>query len=181
MLGGALGAVLSGYTSIQQDSFIVLGMMSFFAGAAKVPLASIVMVAEMTGGYCMLVPAMLSSTVSYVISGSISIYSEQVRDRSLSPAHKEMSIPLLKKLLVREAMTTDVVTVSPETTVRDAIKILTSKRIGGLPVVDEKRNLLGIVTFMDLVQVPVEHQSKGKSGYSDEQERCSYTSRGITL
>ncbi|MGC8932261.1 MAG: chloride channel protein [Candidatus Methanodesulfokora sp.] len=165
MLGGALGAILSNYTQINPASFVVLGMTSFFAGAAKVPLASIVMVAEMTGGYSMLVPAMLSSVISYVVSGSSSIYLEQVRNRALSPAHKEeFSVPLLKKILVREAMTTDVITVDPNVTAKEALDVLIRNKIGGLPVVDESRRLLGIVTFTDLAQVPAEHQSKVRVG-----------------
>ncbi len=161
MLGGAVGVLLSSYANINPAIFVVIGMMSFFAGAAKVPLASIIMVAEMTGGYSMLVPAMLSSAISYVVSGSSTIYYEQVRCRPLSPAHKEeFSVPLLKKMLVREAMTENVVTVGPKTTVREALDMLTRHNIGGLPVVDVHGNLIGMVTFTDLVQVPAEHQRK---------------------
>lgn len=161
MLGGAVGMVLSRYMNVHPAAFVVIGMMSFFAGAAKVPLTSIIMVAEMTGGYNMLVPAMLSSAISYVVSGSNTIYYEQVRCRPLSPAHKEeFSVPLLKKMLVREAMTKNVVTIGPKTTVRKALDILTKNNIGGLPVVDEHGNLIGIVTFTDLIQVPAEHQYK---------------------
>lgn len=113
----------------------------------------------------MLVPAMLSSAISYVVSGSSSIYLEQIGSRALSPAHKEeFSVPLLKKILVREAMTTDVRTVNPDVTAKEALDILIRNKIGGLPVVDEAGRLLGIVTFTDLVQVPAEHQSKVKVG-----------------
>ncbi|MGB9631161.1 MAG: CBS domain-containing protein, partial [Candidatus Methanodesulfokora sp.] len=81
------------------------------------------------------------------------------------PAHKEeFSVPLLKKILVREAMTTDVITVDPNVTAKEALDVLIRNKIGGLPVVDESRRLLGIVTFTDLVQVPAEHQSKVRVG-----------------
>jgi len=150
---------------VSTATLVVLGMISFFAGAAKAPLASIVMVAEMTGGYSLLAPAMLSSVISYVVSGSSSIYSEQVPSRALSPAHRgEFSVPLLKGLLVREAMNTEVRTVHPDVTVREALDMLVEMGIGGLPVVDDAGKLLGIVTFGDLVQVPIEHRSKVRVG-----------------
>lgn len=165
MIGGSLSAISRGCSSVSTATLVVLGMISFFAGAAKTPLASIVMVAEMTGGYSLLAPAMLSSVISYVVSGSSSIYGEQVPSRALSPAHRgEFSVPLLKGLLVGEAMTTDVRTVHPDVTVREALDMLVERRIGGLPVVDDAGKLLGIVTFGDLVQVPIEHRSKVRVG-----------------
>ena len=54
-------------------------------------------------------------------------------------------------LAAADVMTTDVITVSPETTVRDIATLLHSKRISGVPVVDAAGNIVGIVTEGDLV------------------------------
>ncbi|MGA8886010.1 MAG: CBS domain-containing protein [Pseudolabrys sp.] len=54
-------------------------------------------------------------------------------------------------LTAADVMTTDVITVSPETTVRDIAILLHSKRISGVPVVDAAGHILGIVTEGDLV------------------------------
>jgi CBS domain-containing protein len=54
-------------------------------------------------------------------------------------------------LAAADVMTTDVITISPETTVRDIATLLHSKRISGVPVVDTAGNILGIVTEGDLV------------------------------
>jgi CBS domain-containing protein len=48
-------------------------------------------------------------------------------------------------------MTTDVITVTPDTTVRDIATLLHSKRISGVPIVDATGQILGIVTEGDLV------------------------------
>jgi CBS domain-containing protein len=55
-------------------------------------------------------------------------------------------------LVAADVMTTDVITVSPETTVRDIAVLLHTKRISGVPVVDAAGKILGIVTEGDLVQ-----------------------------
>jgi CBS domain-containing protein len=55
-------------------------------------------------------------------------------------------------LVAADVMTTDVITVSPETTVRDIAILLHAKRISGVPVADAARNILGIVTEGDLVR-----------------------------
>lgn len=54
-------------------------------------------------------------------------------------------------LVAADVMTTDVITVSPETTVRDIAVLLHTKRISGVPVADAAGNILGIVTEGDLV------------------------------
>jgi CBS domain-containing protein len=54
-------------------------------------------------------------------------------------------------LQARDIMTTEVITVSPETLVSDLAKTLEGKNIGGVPVVDADGRLVGIVTQSDLL------------------------------
>lgn len=54
-------------------------------------------------------------------------------------------------LTAKDIMTSDTITVSPETTVTELAKLLTSHNIGGTPVIDEKGHLLGVVTENDLI------------------------------
>ncbi|MEZ4525427.1 MAG: CBS domain-containing protein [Desulfobacterales bacterium] len=54
-------------------------------------------------------------------------------------------------LTVKDIMTTDVITVLPETEISKATKILLEKRINGLPVVDQEGNLRGILCQSDLI------------------------------
>lgn len=53
-------------------------------------------------------------------------------------------------LQLREIMTTDVVTVGPQTTLRDAADLLAARRLGGVPVVDGER-VVGVVSAADLL------------------------------
>src|SRR5579884_1288268 len=68
MLGGFLGWTLHQPAA----GFVVVGMASVFAGAARVPIATLLMVSEMTGDYQMLVPAALSVILSYFVQASLS-------------------------------------------------------------------------------------------------------------
>jgi CBS domain-containing protein len=56
-------------------------------------------------------------------------------------------------VLVKEIMTKDVITVSPDTTLRELGKILKEKRISGIPVVDGIGNIVGIVTVTDILRI----------------------------
>jgi CBS-domain-containing membrane protein len=53
--------------------------------------------------------------------------------------------------MVSSVMTSPVVTVTPETTFKDAVRVLRRKRVSGLPVVDRYGQLVGIVTEADLL------------------------------
>ena len=52
---------------------------------------------------------------------------------------------------VADVMTRDVITVTPETTLRELASILSEKHINGVPVVDDEGNVLGVVCESDLV------------------------------
>jgi len=51
---------------------------------------------------------------------------------------------------VAQIMTTEIVTVSPETSLETAIKILAEKEISGLPVVNKQGKLVGVISETDL-------------------------------
>jgi CIC family chloride channel protein len=88
--GGALGVALESMWPAfapHPAAFAVVGMASFFAAAAKTPFSTLVMVSEMTGGYRLLLPALWTCVISFMLSSEQSIYSAQVEDRSQSPAH----------------------------------------------------------------------------------------------
>ncbi|TDB87788.1 CBS domain-containing protein [Actinomadura sp. 7K534] len=63
-------------------------------------------------------------------------------------------------MLVREAMTSPVVTIPRTATVRQAIRVLHEHNVTALPVVDEPGRLAGIVSEMDLLQGVFEHDPR---------------------
>jgi CIC family chloride channel protein len=92
MLGGAFGGVCHVFFPhivTEPAAFVLVGMGGFFAGVAKVPIAAIIMVAEMTGGYCLLVPMMIVASLAYLLLGNVSLYEKQAARRAGSPAHKD--------------------------------------------------------------------------------------------
>jgi CBS domain-containing protein len=54
-------------------------------------------------------------------------------------------------LAAKDVMTTEVITVSPETEIAQVAKILLEKRINGVPVVDASGKLVGILCQSDLI------------------------------
>jgi CIC family chloride channel protein len=110
MLGGvfAKGSQAVGFHSAP-SGLVIVGMAAVFGGAARVPIATLLMVAEMTGGYQLLVPAGLAVMLSFVIQRYLSarlrygsLYEAQVAGRADSPAHRAEQVEIAMKLLEQE-------------------------------------------------------------------------------
>ena len=92
--GAMLGALVAGIAGLPSAPLVIVGMAAVFAGAARVPIATLIMVTEMTGGYTLLVPAALAVIISYFVQARLSkslryssLYEAQVMTRAASPAH----------------------------------------------------------------------------------------------
>ena len=119
----------------------------------------------MTGEYSLIVPAMLTTMVAYLITGDVSIYEKQVPTRLDSPAHRDdFALPLLRNLTVRDTM--QPVTISmpvrvvPDTLLRDVARLIREESIRYVPVTQNGR-LVGLITARDLVSIPPDKISGG--------------------
>lgn len=63
---------------------------------------------------------------------------------------------LLSKLQVREIMTREVITTTPDSPIEDAARLIADNKVGGLPVVDENNHVVGVITETDLFKTFVE-------------------------
>lgn len=156
MVGGAFGQILTFVfpeAVTQPGGYVLVGMGAMLAGAAKVPIAAIVMVSEMAGNYNLLAPLMVASTFSYLLSGRWSIYEKQVENRASSPAHRrEMTVDILERAEVKDAMSTNIVTIGSSLNIQNVLEIIHKYGYTGFPVVDD-RKLVGIITFEDAEKV----------------------------
>lgn len=108
MLGAAIAATLIhfGVSDIRSTGMAVVGMAAVFAGAARVPVASLVMVAEMTGDYKLIMPAMFAVAISYLVQMQLTrnaryptLYEDQVPAPENSPVHYETYYRVVANLL----------------------------------------------------------------------------------
>jgi len=171
MLGGAMWGLLHGHVPglpPEPEPFVVVGMGAMFGGVAKAPIAIIVMVAEMTGEFTMIVPAMIATSVSYLVTGNTSIYESQVPTRAASPAHRgEFTMPLIQAIPVGQAMDRSPISVPPATSVAEAGALLHEHGLRGLPVVEGSR-LVGIFTQSDALRAALEqHPTVGEAMQRD--------------
>lgn len=160
--GGAFGIVVHRiwpHLAPHPASFVIVGMAGFFAAAAKTPFSTIVIVSEMTGGYHLLLPALWVCVIAFVFSDEESLYSSQLETRSQSPAHRGAFV----RALIGSSTVGDhlkriesIPVLSPHDPLDAVIERMTSSRYDLLPVVDDGRRLLGIVSLDDVLAVSQE-------------------------
>jgi CIC family chloride channel protein len=144
-IGGTLGALMA---LVLQDAgfrfappiLVVVGMGAVLAAATKTPISSAVMMTEMTGGLNVLIPLILGTVVAYAVAGEYTLYRAQITRQSMP-----LDLSVLASRKVRDVMTTPVVALQPEMTVKDAYEMSILKGHYSYPVVDDKNNVLGVV------------------------------------
>ena len=93
--GGALGAatglffrdILPTSVGINPGAFALVGMAAFLASSIRVPLTSIIMVAEISGNHELLLPTMWACCIAFWLNNGWSLYRSQVHSRESSPLH----------------------------------------------------------------------------------------------
>lgn len=105
-VGAMLGGFLAKVFGQPSACFVVVGTLSVFGAAARTPFATLLMVAEMTGGYQLLVPAAIALAVSCALQVALSrdlpyksLYEAQVPTKADSPAHHAEKICAALELL----------------------------------------------------------------------------------
>jgi len=160
VIGGVTGAVFAAAAERIAPGFapataacVLVGMGGFFAGVAKVPIASLIMVAEMSGSYNLLVPLMLVCSVVFLLMRGVSIYEAQVPTRIDSPAHiGELQMDVLEKLTVREVVDQEqeLVTFSPGTPFERILEVVAPSEQHAFPVVDAEGLVIGLFSMTDV-------------------------------
>jgi CBS domain-containing protein len=163
-IGGALGGTfgtwagrVAPHAGFDPRIAALVGMGALFAGASRALLASVVFAFEATRQPLGLLPLLGGCTASFFISSLMmrhSIMTEKIARRG-GRALGEYSVDYLDTVLVKDAATWDVVTLSSADTLAEVRAWIASRAEGsghqGFPVIDGDGALLGVVTRRDLL------------------------------
>jgi chloride channel protein, CIC family len=158
VIGGLLGTTVGyGLNMVfpavvpNPSDFAIVGMMAFFAADGKAPISTIVLVAEMSGGYGLLAPSMFAVAPAFLLSGDRSVFPSQVPTRFESPAHAEEFEALeLERTLVRDVMVKNPPAVTPEDSLDVVERVMTENALEMIPVAGPHHKLVGVIGGEDL-------------------------------
>lgn len=155
MTGGVVGfSAHNIYPDVvtQPGGYVLVGMAAFFAGVANAPIGPLVMVCELTQGYGLLAPLMLTSAICLVVNRKTSLYENQLENKFESPAHiSDSTINILEKLRVHSFYQRGRVTILEESiTLKGLTDIIAGTNEFFFPVKNREGEISGILSINDV-------------------------------
>jgi CIC family chloride channel protein len=167
-------------------NFTVVGMAGILSGLFHAPLTAIFLIGEITGGYGLMVPLMIVSSIAFAVSKQFEKYSMDVKhlaDKGEIFSDKDRNI--LSNIDLLQLVRTDMQTLEKEDPMDRLIELLATTKQRVFAVTDGKNNLAGIVDYdkirpvifsafrikytplADVISVPDEIVSIGEDGIDD--------------
>ena len=132
---------------VPETSFALVGMAGLMSGVMHAPLTGIFLIAELTGGYHLFMPLMIVSVISYLtimLFEPHSLYAMRLAQKGELLTHnKDRNVLTLLKM--DSVLETDFVTVLPEMTLGELVKVISESKRNIFPVIDKKGHLRGIL------------------------------------
>ena len=140
---------------LPDNRFVLVGMAGMMAGVMHAPLTAIFLIAEITGGYDLLIPLIITSTVAYITVRGFerhSIYHIQLAKRGELITH-DKDKAVLTLMDWRKDIEYDLIKVKATDTLGDLVKVISKSRRNIFPVVDENNVLDGIVSLDEVREI----------------------------
>ncbi|MFD2822297.1 chloride channel protein [Lacinutrix iliipiscaria] len=158
VMGSTLGNVVAKIINnigfnVSEANFTLIGMAGLIAGVLHAPLTAIFLIAEITGGYELFVPLMITVSMSFIITKNAiehTIYTKELAEKGALLTHdKDKSVLTLMRL--DSVIEKNFATLKPEMTLGDMLHHGVSKSSRNLfPVVDDNDRLVGIILLDDI-------------------------------
>lgn len=141
-----------GNISVSENNFALLGMAGLMSGVMHAPLMGIFLIAELTGGFDLFLPLMITSVSAYltiIVFEPHSIYSTRLAKKGELLTHdKDKAVLTLMK--VESVVEKNFETVSPDMELGQLVGVISRAKRNLFPVVDNAGVLLGIVQMDDI-------------------------------
>ena len=161
IMGGLIGFLLAftintlGIAHVNVSNFIVAGMAASLSAIMHAPLTGIFLIAEITGGYILMVPLMITSAIAYLINRSTnkySIYTKPLAESGELMSHEDKDTTVLHMMKLKYLVEKDYLSLNEEETIAEKLpEILQSKR-NIFPVIAEDNTFKGLIYVEDVLK-----------------------------
>lgn len=168
---------LTGITSLPVGNFTLVGMAGILSGIFHAPLTAIFLIAEITGGYELMIPLMIVSAFSYTVSRYFEPYSMDTRklatighvftqDRDKNILSVMKTDALVDKEF--EVLTTDM-------KLGEIVGKITKSRMAVFPVLDGKHAFAGIIIIDNITDIMFNQDFYEKYTAGEIMQKCDET------
>ena len=158
-IGAIAGFVLSrtinlmaGQGFVPEQNFVLVGMAGLMSGVMQAPMTAIFLIADMTGGYGLLIPLILTSTISYAATRMVepySIYTKRIANKGELLTH-DSDQAVLTLLKTGDLIESDFKSVRIDATLGELVSVVAESKRNIFPVVDSKNHFQGFVSLEDI-------------------------------
>ena len=160
-LGSYAGFVFSktlntiGLTHLPISNFTLVGMAGILSGLFHAPLTAIFLIAEITGGYDLMIPLMIVSSISFAISKKFEKHSLDVKNlaRKGQAFTNNKDTNILSTLETEKIIQTDYITITLDQNLEKLVDLISHSNQVIFAVIDKDKKLLGIVHFNDIREI----------------------------
>ena len=159
-LGFAFAYILNllGITNAPVSNFTIVAMAGILSGVFHAPLTAIFLIAEITGGYELMIPLMIVSASSFMISKYFEPYSMDVK-RLAKKGHvftSDKDRNILTSLKISKVIESDFQTVSPDATLGELVETVAKSKRNIFPVVADEA-FVGVIVLDNIREIMFKH------------------------
>ena len=146
--------LIGGSPVVPEQNFVLVGMAGLMAGVMQAPMTAIFLIADMTGGYELLIPLILTATVSYAVTRTIepySIYTKRIAKRGELLTH-DSDQAVLTLLKTSDLIESDFLPVKIDASLGELVEVIATSKRNIFPVVDDRNHFHGYVSLEDIRQ-----------------------------
>ena len=144
--------LIAGPAFVPEQNFVLVGMAGLMAGVMQAPMTAIFLIADMTGGYELLIPLIITATISYAVTRAIepySIYTKRIAKKGELLTH-DSDQAVLTLLKTNDLIESDFIPVRIDATLGELVEKVSSSKRNIFPVVDSRNHFQGFVSLEDI-------------------------------
>ena len=144
--------LIGGGAVVPEQNFVLVGMAGLMAGVMQAPMTAIFLIADMTGGYELLIPLIITATVSYGVTRTIepySIYTKRIAKKGELLTH-DSDQAVLTLLKTDALIESDFNTVKIDATLGELVDVVADSKRNIFPVLDSRQHFQGYVSLEDI-------------------------------
>ena len=153
ILARTVNLLLAGTSfSVPEQNFVLVGMAGLMAGVMQAPMTAIFLIAEITGGYDLFLPLILTATISFGtirIAEKYSIYTKRIAQTGELLTH-DSDQAVLTLLKTSSLVETDFSTVAIDATLGEFVQVIAHSGRNLFPVIDSRNHFQGYVSLEDV-------------------------------
>lgn len=181
IVGGLMGFIVGfsintlGIAQVDIANFIVAGMAASLGSIMHAPLTGIFLIAEITGGYILMVPLMITTAIAYLINRSVnkySIYTKPLADKGQLSHHEDKDTTVLNMMKLRYLVEKDYLVLEEDELIKEKMPAILHSKRNIFPVVGADQQFKGLVYVEELLRQSFDTDTPMEANVKDLMEQA---------